>query len=56
MDGPLNFAWRIDFPHVLSGAADATTLRGEFSLVNQAQRQQELVVATVGKTQIAVSI
>ena len=41
MDGPLNFAWRIDFPHVLSGAP-TTTLAGEFSLVNQAQRQQEL--------------
>lgn len=41
MDGPLNFAWRIDFPHVLSGAP-TTTFTGEFSLVNQAQRQQEL--------------
>src|SRR5205823_6731199 len=43
MDGPLNFAWRIDFPHVLSGAT-AATVRGEFALVNQAQRQQELTV------------
>ena len=41
MDGPLNFAWRIDFPHVLSGAP-TTTIAGEFSLVNQAQHQQEL--------------
>ena len=43
MDGPHNFAWRIDFPHVLSGAP-AATLRGELVLVNQAQRQQELTV------------
>jgi type I restriction-modification system DNA methylase subunit len=41
MDGPLNFAWRIDFPHVLSGGPTAT-LGGEFALINQAQRQQEL--------------
>ena len=41
MDGPLNFAWRIDFPHVLS-SAPTTTLSGEFTLVNQTQRQQEL--------------
>jgi type I restriction-modification system DNA methylase subunit len=47
MDGPLNFAWRIDFPHVLSGAP-SETLRGEFSLVNQTQRQQDLVVAQSG--------
>jgi hypothetical protein len=40
MDGPLNFAWRIDFPHVLSGVP-TTTLAGEFGLINQAQRQQE---------------
>lgn len=49
MDGPLNFAWRIDFPHVLSGAP-TTTLGGEFSLVNQAQPQQDLVVGRSGKT------
>jgi hypothetical protein len=48
MDGPLNFAWRIDFPHVLSGAP-SETIRGEFSLVNQTQRQQDLVVAQSGK-------
>jgi type I restriction-modification system DNA methylase subunit len=44
MDGPLNFAWRIDFPHVLS-SAPTTTLSGEFALVNQIQRQQELTGA-----------
>ncbi|GEM_PF-589991 len=44
MDGPLNFAWRIDFPHVLSGVS-SETLRGEFALVNEAQRQQELTAA-----------
>jgi type I restriction-modification system DNA methylase subunit len=49
MDGPLNFAWRIDFPHVLN-AASTETLRGEFSLVNQAQRQQDLVVSQPGKS------
>ena len=49
MDGPLNFAWRIDFPHVLGGAS-SETVRGEFSLVNQAQRQQDLVIAQPGKT------
>src|SRR5438552_157660 len=49
MDGPLNFAWRIDFPHVLSGAS-TETLRGEFSLVNQAQRQQDLLVAKSAKS------
>ena len=48
MDGPLNFAWRIDFPHVLSGAAIAT-IAGEFSLVNQAQRQQELAATNRAK-------
>src|SRR5262249_48192997 len=48
MDGPLNFAWRIDFPHVLSGASTAT-LAGEFALVNQAQRQQELTAANRGR-------
>jgi type I restriction-modification system DNA methylase subunit len=44
MDGPLNFAWRIDFPHVLS-AAPTATIRGELLLVNEAQRQQELTAA-----------
>jgi type I restriction-modification system DNA methylase subunit len=48
MDGPLNFAWRIDFPHVLSGAP-IETLRGEFALINQAQRQQELAPANPSK-------
>ena len=47
MDGPLNFAWRIDFPHVLS-SAPSKTLRDEFTLVNQAQRQQDLVVTPAG--------
>jgi hypothetical protein len=42
LDGPLNFAWRIDFPHVLSGTP-TTTLRGELAFVNEAQRQQELL-------------
>jgi Eco57I restriction-modification methylase len=46
MDGPLNFAWRIDFPHVLSGIPTAT-MAGEFALINQAQHQQEL---TAGKS------
>jgi hypothetical protein len=41
LDGPLNFAWRIDFPHVLSGGSTAT-LADELALVNRAQRQQEL--------------
>jgi hypothetical protein len=49
IDGPLNFAWRIDFPHVLS-RAPIETVRGEFSVVNQAQRQQDLVVAQPGRT------
>ena len=48
MDGPLNFAWRIDFPHVLS-ATRTTTLAGEFSLINQTQRQQELVAGSRAK-------
>ncbi|HEY6154640.1 MAG TPA: hypothetical protein VIW07_12945 [Candidatus Udaeobacter sp.] len=48
MDGPLNFAWRIDFPHVLGGTP-STTLGGEFALVNQAQRQQELASANRAK-------
>ena len=48
IDGPHNFAWRIDFPHVLSVVAD-TTLRGEMALVNQAQRQQELTAVNPPK-------
>ena len=48
MDGPLNFAWRIDFPHVLSGVPSAT-LAGEFALINQAQPQQELAASSRAK-------
>jgi hypothetical protein len=43
-DGPYNFAWRIDFPHVLS-TAPKTTLAGEMALVNEAQTQQEILSA-----------
>jgi hypothetical protein len=40
-DSPFNFAWRIDFPNIIT-AAPSTTLAGELAIVNEAQRQQEL--------------
>jgi type I restriction-modification system DNA methylase subunit len=45
-DGPHNFVWRLDFPHVLATPPKAT-LAGEMALVNEAQAQQELTVAAV---------
>lgn len=41
-DGPHNFVWRLDFPHVLTGKS-AETLAGEMALVNEAQAQQEML-------------
>lgn len=40
-DSPFNFAWRIDFPNIIS-ATSTTTLAGELAIVNEAQKQQEL--------------
>jgi type I restriction-modification system DNA methylase subunit len=46
MDGPLNFAWHLDFPDILGSGRPAVTLAGEMAdVVNPAQAQQELVVA-----------
>jgi type I restriction-modification system DNA methylase subunit len=44
-DSPFNFAWRIDFPNIIS-SAPTTTLAGELAIVNEAQRQQELPAVT----------
>jgi hypothetical protein len=40
-DSPFNFAWRIDFPNIIS-ATPTTTLADELAIVNEAQKQQEL--------------
>lgn len=42
-DSPFNFAWRIDFPNIIS-STPTTTLAGELIVVNDAQKQQELPV------------
>jgi adenine-specific DNA-methyltransferase len=44
-DSPFNFAWRIDFPNIITGNP-TTTLTGELAIVNEAQRQQELPTNT----------
>jgi len=43
-NAPFNFAWRIDYADIFNPRAEgvATTLKGEFSLVNESQKQQEL--------------
>ncbi len=46
MDGPLNFAWHLDFPDILGGGAPVATLAGEMAdIVAVVQRQQEFVVS-----------
>jgi type I restriction-modification system DNA methylase subunit len=44
-DSPFNFAWRIDFPNIIS-TNSITTLAGEFGIVNEVQKQQELPANT----------
>lgn len=43
-DAPFNFAWRIDYAAVFNPRPEgaATTLNGEFGIVNEAQQQQGL--------------
>ena len=43
-DAPFNFAWRIDYADIFNPRAEgaSATLKGEFGLVNDSQKQQEL--------------
>ena len=41
-DGPHNFVWRLDFPHVLAAPAQSTVL-GNLSFINEADGQGELL-------------
>lgn len=54
-DSPFNFAWRIDFPNIIS-SHPTTTLAGELIVVNEAQKQQELPADSVTTLQSGFDI